>query len=191
LPSKIRWTRPITMQVSFQQQLLRYKLQYPFVTFSYVRRILRVSLALVDIHAIEHLWHRWPFDFALPLTPCSICLRMESAKWVKANRISLQEVLFHMKLNLGYITFAIVISINVSRTVIHYYLWIRDIFTARGVCWDNDRITTIMKKRIYICIPATVFLSTADKASQSSFINGMSGFNPEAQIINIRNPCSL
>lgn len=40
-------------------------------------------------------------------------------------------------------------------------------------------------------VPATAFLSTADKASQSSFINGTSGFNPAAQIINIRNPCSL
>lgn len=40
-------------------------------------------------------------------------------------------------------------------------------------------------------LPAIVFLSTADKASQSSFTNCTSGFNPEAQIISIRNPCSL
>jgi len=48
-----------------------------------------------------------------------------------------------------------------------------------------------MKLIIKIGLPAIVFLSTADKASQSSLANGTSGFNPEAQIINIRNPCSL
>lgn len=48
-----------------------------------------------------------------------------------------------------------------------------------------------VKATIKIELPAIVFLSTADRASHSSLANGTSGFNPDAQIINIRNPCSL
>ncbi|EZA51979.1 hypothetical protein X777_09294 [Ooceraea biroi] len=71
-----------------------------------------------------------------------------------------------------------------------FYLWSRKIFIPYDMCiisFENSFIEVLIK----IESPAIVFLSTADKASQSSFANDTSGFNPEAQIINIRNPCSL